>query len=184
MARRPPVSPPRSTTPPPTRPWGGCEVTGASAYDTSSVTGRSTTSPPPAPSPTPCSTRRLRRRRHLGGVRPGRSEPTRPPRDRWPPAPTASRPPTRATPTTPAPPSCLRTLHRGQGGGRHHHHRDDAATNSTWGGITKPPDTSAYDTSTVTREEGFIAPTGHLSYRYFADGSCTGGHRPAGTTSP
>ena len=56
---------------------------------------------------------------------------------------------------------------------------DDAATNSTWSG-SEATGSSAYDTSSVTGEEGFIAPTGSVSYSYFSNGSCTSGSTPAG----
>ena len=47
---------------------------------------------------------------------------------------------------------------------------DDAGSNSPWGS-TEKTGASAYDTSTVTGVPGF-APTGTISYTFWANGSC------------
>ena len=57
---------------------------------------------------------------------------------------------------------------------------DDAATHTTWGG-SEATGASAYDTSSVTGEEGGIVPTGTVSYSYFTNGSCTSSSTGAGT---
>jgi hypothetical protein len=56
---------------------------------------------------------------------------------------------------------------------------DDAATNNPWSGNEKTG-ASAYDTSTVTGVAG-IAPTGTISYTFWANGTCVNAGTGAGT---
>ena len=56
---------------------------------------------------------------------------------------------------------------------------DDAATNNPWSG-TEQTGVSAYDTSTVTGVAG-IAPTGTISYTFWANGTCANTGTSAGT---
>jgi Bacterial Ig-like domain (group 3) len=55
----------------------------------------------------------------------------------------------------------------------------DAATNAAWSG-SEVTGSSAYDTSTVTGVSGFT-PTGTISYSLFTNGSCSGSSTPEGT---
>ena len=55
---------------------------------------------------------------------------------------------------------------------------DDAVTKGTWSG-SEQTGASAYDTSTVSGAAG-VAPTGTVTYNYFANNSCSG--TPAGQT--
>ncbi len=57
---------------------------------------------------------------------------------------------------------------------------DDAATNNPWSGSEKAG-ASAYDTSTVTGVAG-IAPTGTISYTFWANGTCANSGTAAGST--
>ncbi len=57
---------------------------------------------------------------------------------------------------------------------------DDAGSNSPWSG-TEKTGASAYDTSTVTGVAG-IAPTGTISYTFWANGTCTTTGSNAGST--
>ena len=57
---------------------------------------------------------------------------------------------------------------------------DDAGSNSPWSG-TEKTGASAYDTSTVTGVAG-IAPTGTISYTFWTNGTCTNQGSNAGTS--
>ncbi len=59
---------------------------------------------------------------------------------------------------------------------------DDAATNSAWSG-SETAGASAYDTSIVSGEVGSIAPTGTVSYTYWNDGDCGVSESAAGTSA-
>jgi hypothetical protein len=59
---------------------------------------------------------------------------------------------------------------------------DDAANNSAWSG-SEVTGSSAYDTSTVNGEAGGIAPTGTVSYTYWNDGDCGVSEDAAGTSA-
>ena len=108
-ARLPPRSQPTATDASTNSAWSGSEVTGSSAYDTSTVNGEVGGIAPPAPCPTPIGPMLTVASRRAPPV-PRRDrtfpwEPHRAPRDRSEPARTASRPPTRVTPTTRVPPA-------------------------------------------------------------------------------
>ena len=59
---------------------------------------------------------------------------------------------------------------------------EDATTNSTWSG-SEVTGSSAYDTSTVNGEVGSIAPTGTVSYTYWTDADCGVSESAAGTSA-
>jgi large repetitive protein len=59
---------------------------------------------------------------------------------------------------------------------------DDAATNSAWSG-SEVTGSSAYDTSTVNGEVGSVVPTGTVSYTYWTDGDCGVSESAAGTSA-
>jgi uncharacterized repeat protein (TIGR01451 family) len=56
----------------------------------------------------------------------------------------------------------------------------DAATNAAWSG-TELPGSSAYDTSTVTASSPAIAPSGTISYTFFSNPTCSTPGSAAGT---
>jgi hypothetical protein len=58
----------------------------------------------------------------------------------------------------------------------------DASTNAAWSG-TETTGASAYDTSSVSGEQGGIVPTGTVTYTFFDNGSCSGGGTGAGVVS-
>ncbi len=59
---------------------------------------------------------------------------------------------------------------------------DDAATNSAWSG-SEATGSSAYDTSSLIGEAGDIAPTGTVSYTYWNDADCGVSESAAGTSA-
>src|SRR5262249_15789522 len=58
----------------------------------------------------------------------------------------------------------------------------DAGTNAPWAG-TESTGASAYDTSSVSGEQGGIVPTGTVAYTFFTNGSCQGSGTGAGTVT-